>query len=100
MGIEMVEVIEQDGEIIGVEVRNTNFMKFNGLTWEEVQDTFDIIKVLFNRRGYLYLREANRMFKSKIDELKNNELLNENHKLKQKLEEKEGNSVPKTLGKK
>jgi hypothetical protein len=88
-----------EDELVGVEVRNTNFIKINGLTWEEVQDTFEIIKTLFNRRGYLYLREANRMFKDKIEALKNNDLVAENLSLKQKLEEKGASRVPKTLGK-
>lgn len=88
-----------DDDLVGVEVRNTNFIKINGLTWEEVQDTFEIIKTLFGRKGYLYLREANKMFKEKIVELKTNDLIAENQELKQKLSEKEASRSPKTLGK-
>jgi len=95
-----IEVIEEDGELIGVEVRNTKFMKFNGLTWEEVQDTFEVIRKLFDRQGYLYLREANKLFKKMIDDKEKALLEAENSELKQKLEEKSGVMAPKTLGRK
>ena len=95
----MVEVIEtEDGELIGVTARNTWFIKFYGITREEYDDVANVIKTLFNGKGYLYLREANRIFKEKIDEFKNIELRVENQRLKKELIEKEGTSVPKTLG--
>lgn len=93
-----METVIQDDELIGVEVRNTHFLKINGLTWEEVQDTFDIMKTLFDRRGYLYLREANKMFRERIDELKKQDLIAENLALKDKLAKKEGAGAPKTIG--
>ena len=95
----MVEIIEDEGELIGVEVRNTHFIKINGLTWEEVQDTFNIMRTMFERKGYLYLREANKMFKEKAEVLKNEALIAENQSLRHKLNEKQGAMAPKTIGK-
>jgi hypothetical protein len=89
----------KDIDLVGVEVRNTNFIKINGLTWEEVQDTFEIMRKLFDRRGYLYLREANNIFKEKIKALENEDLIAENLALKKELEVKKGTAVPKTMGK-
>lgn len=95
----MVEVYEnEDGELVGVSARNTWFIKFYGITREEYDDTTKVIKQLFNGKGYLYLREANRIFSEKINELKNEEVVQENMLLKQKLAEKEGVKAPKTIG--
>jgi len=92
-------VSEEIGEdLVGVEVRNTHFIKINGLTWEEVQDTFEIMRVLFDRRGYLYLRQANKIFKEQIEELKKQDLVAENQQLKQKLADKDASKIPRTLG--
>jgi hypothetical protein len=95
----MVEVYEtEDGELVGVSARNTWFIKFYGITREEYDDTTRVIKELFKGKGYLYLREANRIFTEKINELKNEEIVRENQALKQKLAEKDGARVPKTIG--
>lgn len=91
--------LEQGEDLVGVEVRNTHFLKLNQLTWEEVQDTFDIMRTLFDRKGYLYLREANRLFREKIDDMKKQDIIAENLALKDKLAKKEGVSLPKTIGK-
>ena len=91
--------LEQGEDLVGIEVRNTHFLKLNQLTWEEVQDTFDIMRTLFDRKGYLYLREANRIFREKIEDMKKHDVIAENLALKDKLAKKDGAMVPKTIGK-
>lgn len=94
----MVEIIENDGELIGVSARNVWYIKFYGITREEYDETCNIIKQLFEGKGFKYITEANKLFKQIIEQQKNERLAIENEELKQKLAKKEGSSVPKTLG--
>ena len=95
---EVVEVKDEDGEMVGVTARNTYFMKFYGLTREEYDDVCRLIKDQFQGKGYLYLREANRIFLESMYEAKYNKLLAENEELKKKIEEDKKSKTPKTMG--
>lgn len=97
----MVEVVEtESGELVGVSARNVWYMNIYGLTREEYDETCDIIRKLFNGRGYKYVAEANKLFKQLIEQQKNDKIVAENEALKQKLAEKEASRLPKTIGNK
>lgn len=96
----MVITEELGDELIGVGSRNSWHIRINFLTEEEFRDTCNIIKNLFDKKGYKYIQESNKLFKEKIEEQKKSVLLEENKALKEKIAEKEALAVPKTLGNK
>ncbi len=100
----MVEVMRDgDGELVGVDVRNTFYIKVYGLTEEEYNETYSIMRDLFDRKGYKYIQEANRVFRRILSDLDKKNLVAENEKLKAELENNKSVSEtkvrPGTIGK-
>lgn len=95
----MVEIMkDNDGELVGVEVRNSFYLKIYGLTEEEYKDACKNIKEVFGGKGYKYIAWANDLLNKNREAQELEVLAAENQALKEKLAKKEGSSVPKTLG--
>ena len=82
----MDEYKDEDGELIGVEARNTYYIKLRNLTQEEYEETCLIIKEVFGRRGYLYVRAANQYFSTLRDRQRIESLKQENEELRKRID--------------